>query len=198
MSLIDDVHLLLGTHRSVGNLFSKVTNVVYLTVGCSIDLSQNPNLELVIANDNFVLNFNIQNGNNSIIESFSSQMNPGLVCLQVDDEQAANNGEAPYTFWLIDEQTGYSENCPLLDVEDEKTEVAVIYPNPASSSFSIITTNRQPVANVSIFDLNGRLMGAPFNAETQSVDVSLLAKGTYLYKINFEESETEVGKLIKR
>jgi len=68
-------------------------------------------------------------------------------------------------------------------------DVFSVYPNPATNY--ILTKNAQ---KVTITDLNGRLVKEAFNAER--VDVSTLAKGVYLVKVNVAGS-IQVGKLIK-
>ncbi|MDD4970356.1 MAG: T9SS type A sorting domain-containing protein [Paludibacter sp.] len=71
-----------------------------------------------------------------------------------------------------------------------KSEAFNVYPNPTSKY--ITTPNAQ---KVSITDLNGRLVKEVFN--TEKVDVSTLAKGAYIVKVNVDGS-TKVGKLIKQ
>lgn len=65
-----------------------------------------------------------------------------------------------------------------------------VYPNPATNY--ILTKNAQ---KVTIADLNGRLVKEAFNAE--KVDVSSLAKGVYIVKVNVDGA-TKMGKLIKK
>ncbi len=65
-----------------------------------------------------------------------------------------------------------------------------VYPNPATNY--ILTNNAQ---KVTITDLNGRLVKEAFNAE--KVDVSSLAKGVYIVKVNVDGA-TKIGKLIKQ
>jgi hypothetical protein len=71
-----------------------------------------------------------------------------------------------------------------------KSEAFNVYPNPTAKY--ITTPNAQ---KVSISDLNGRLVKEVFN--TEKVDVSTLAKGAYIVKVNVDGS-TKVGKLIKQ
>jgi len=71
-----------------------------------------------------------------------------------------------------------------------KSEAFNVYPNPTAKY--ITTPNAQ---KVSISDLNGRLVKEVFN--TEKVDVSTLAKGAYIVKVNVDGA-TKVGKLIKQ
>ncbi len=64
-----------------------------------------------------------------------------------------------------------------------------VYPNPATNFIN--TPNAQ---KVTITDLNGRIVKEAFNAE--KVDVSSLAKGSYIVKIIIDNN-TKIGKLIK-
>jgi len=68
-------------------------------------------------------------------------------------------------------------------------DVFSVYPNPATNY--IMTKNAQ---KVTILDLNGRLVKEALNSE--KVDVSSLAKGAYIVKVDVAGS-TKVGKLIK-
>ena len=64
-----------------------------------------------------------------------------------------------------------------------------VYPNPATSY--ILTQNAQ---KVTITDLNGRIVKEAIN--TEKVDVSSLAKGSYIVKVQIENA-TKIGKFIK-
>jgi hypothetical protein len=64
-----------------------------------------------------------------------------------------------------------------------------VYPNPAQNF--ILTPNAKKVI---VSDLNGRILKESVNAER--VDISSLAKGTYIVKILLN-NQTKVGKLIK-
>jgi len=70
-----------------------------------------------------------------------------------------------------------------------KSEAFSVYPNPATNY--ILTQNSQ---KVTIADLNGRVVKEAFN--TEKVDVSSLAKGAYIVKVQIENT-TKIGKLIK-
>jgi len=77
----------------------------------SLNLSNNLNLEILTFRYNQLTSLNVKNGNNSIIRWFHAYGNPLLRCIQVDDEDAANAGEAPYTTWEKDAVASYSEDC---------------------------------------------------------------------------------------
>jgi len=68
-------------------------------------------------------------------------------------------------------------------------ETFSVYPNPATNY--ILTQNAQ---KVSILDLNGRIVKEAYN--TEKVDISSLAKGSYIVKAQIE-NVTKIGKLIK-
>jgi len=70
-----------------------------------------------------------------------------------------------------------------------KSEAFSVYPNPATN---YILTQAQ---KVSISDLNGRIVKEAFN--TEKVDVSSLANGVYIVKVN-TDGVTKIGKLIKQ
>jgi len=75
-------------------------------------------------------------------------------------------------------------------LSNKSKDVFSVYPNPATNY--ILTNNAQ---QVTITDLNGRLVKEAFNAE--KVDVSSLAKGAYIVKVNVDGA-TKMGKLIKK
>lgn len=81
-----------------------------------------------------------------------------------------------------------------LSTPGETTAVNVrMYPNPASNLLQF--TAAQPIDNVSIYDLQGKLvLAAAQNIE--SIDVSLLARGMYVVKVHVA-GQVLVEKLIK-
>ena len=84
-----------------------------------LDLRNNVNLEVLYAENLFLLeNLNVKNGNNSILnitlpcnfEGDPCELTQ-LHCVTVDDEDAANNDEFPYSGWFIQADYVYSEDC---------------------------------------------------------------------------------------
>ncbi|MGY3793472.1 immunoglobulin-like domain-containing protein [Aquimarina sp. 433] len=68
-----------------------------------LDLSMLPNLTSVNIQENLLFDFNLQNGNNTNITSFTATDNDDLACILVDDETFATTN-----FTSIDPQTSFS------------------------------------------------------------------------------------------
>ncbi|MDY8138028.1 hypothetical protein [Aquimarina sp. 2201CG5-10] len=56
-----------------------------------LDLSMLPNLVSVNVQENLLFDFNLQNGNNTNITSFTATDNEDLICILIDDENADNS-----------------------------------------------------------------------------------------------------------
>jgi len=78
--------------------------------------------------------------------------------------------------------------------ENIKSDFA-LYPNPAINSITI-NSNSEPIANVSIYDISGKLLFHEnnLNSNDKSVDISMLSKGVYFININ----DNLTKKLIKQ
>lgn len=77
-----------------------------------LDLSNNPNLEELNArNCEALVLLNLKNNNNGILSAVQLQNSPNLYCVQVDDEDAANNGIGVYGNWNYESQVEFSEDC---------------------------------------------------------------------------------------
>ena len=71
---------------------------------------------------------------------------------------------------------------------DESQEVnATIFPNPASSQFTISSNQNGDVA---LYDLSGKMVYISSFIPNEVIDVSSLSPGTYLVKINNESGQT--------
>ena len=110
--------------------------------------------------------------------------NVSTISLRISSQES---GSIKYYFDNI-KILGRAPNVPT-SLSDKSKDVFSVYPNPATNY--ILTKNAQ---KVTIADLNGGIVKEAFNAE--KVDVSSLAKGVYIVKVNVAGS-TKVGKLIK-
>ena len=93
----------------------------------SLDVSTIPYLLVLYCNDNQLTTLNLKNGNNSALRGYGfidppppptaiyvgldATNNPLLTCIQVDDADQVNSGQAPYKDWKKDEGAVYSEDC---------------------------------------------------------------------------------------
>jgi hypothetical protein len=101
-----------------------------------------------------------------------------------------SSNESGTTKYYLDNVKILGRPSVTTSLSSELKEVFSVYPNPATNY--ILTKNAQ---KVTITDLNGRLVKEAFN--TERVDVSSLAKGAYLVKVNVSGS-IQVGKLLKK
>lgn len=68
---------------------------------------------------------------------------------------------------------------------DQTVSEVVIYPNPAEST--IVVGNLKDLVNVTIYNLLGqRILERTIGPNTNTVDVSNLAMGTYLVRVNHQ------------
>ena len=79
----------------------------------SLDLSNHSQLVFVRIENNVLTSLNIKNGNNQAITTFKVQNNPSLVCIQVDDANAATNGVGVYASWEKDNTATYETVCGM-------------------------------------------------------------------------------------
>lgn len=84
-------------------------------------------------------------------------------------------------------------NCEL-SVNDPNQKAVIVYPNPTAETLFISGLDSQK-ANIAIFDLNGKLVKKQQQANSK-IDVSKLAKGEYILKIDNGNSTQEI-KFIK-
>lgn len=159
----------------------------------SLDVSQNVNLKHLLCMDNKLTNLNVKNGNNSILFLDAAQ-NSLLTCIQVDDADAANAGEAPYSSWVKDNIATYSEDCSTLGIDDELLAQSIsLYPNPVSNI--LIIDSEIPIIKVEIYSILGKKI-KEVNANFSDINIGNLSAGLYLIKI-FSEKGGAFRKIIK-
>src|SRR5690606_20223934 len=155
----------------------------------SLDLSNNPNLELFYGENLYSLeNLNLKNENNSIltvelpceVEGFPCKI--PLNCVEVDDEEAASNNQPPYSTWYIAANFIYSEDCSL-HINDTSQTIITLYPNPTTTTVIIEGVD---TAQVEVFSLSGKKVLETYN--TNTLNVSNLPTGMYLLKIHGNNS----------
>ena len=94
----------------------------------SLDVTKNTALAILACYGNELTSLDLSE--NALLTGLSCDGNPSLSCIQVADEDAANNGEAPYTTWVKPPTAVYSEDCqsllPKTYVPDDGFEQALI------------------------------------------------------------------------
>lgn len=168
-----------------------------------IDLSQNPNIHILWVENMFSLlngGINLANGNNetamhiNVMRSGMDWTDDTPICIQVDDAQAAINGEAPYSDWTVIGGHFYSEKACALSISGfEKNEISM-YPNPASGS--VILENLEGNTIINVLDFTGKLVYST-QAVHESLQLNLtgLTKGIYLVQV-ISRDKTIVKKLV--
>ncbi len=81
------------------------------------------------------------------------------------------------------------------DVTNPNLDEIIIYPNPATSYFTV--NGLEDVANVSVFNLNGKVLFSTQLSNSETVAVDDLPKGFYILRINTKGGTVE-RKLIKK
>lgn len=152
----------------------------------NFDVSNNSNLTDFLINDNQLINLNVRNGNNTILQNPNFKNNPNLNCIQVDNVSYSSIN------WPIKDATAnYSTNC-LLSVNDINKKEIAIFPNPAKENINF----SEELSNIKISDLSGKVVKQISSSE-KSIDVSKLAKGTYIITATSKSGELINRKFIK-
>src|SRR5699024_5675979 len=130
-----------------------------------IDLRNNVSLEVFYAENLFYIkNFNAKNGNNSILEVtldcyFENEPCEltELNCIEVDDAEAANNGEFPYNTWFVSADFYYSEDCAL-GISNPKENKFSLSENPVQQNLILSAPGHSGTVNLEIYSINGKLL----------------------------------------
>jgi hypothetical protein len=170
-----------------------------------LDLTQNTMLQkLQLINLEFLQTADLRSGNNTILTDvfvectvdggFDCEPYP---CFMVDDLEAAQNNQFPYSEWNV--MVTYSEDCTA-GLNDNKAATYSIHPNPAKSELFITAQNTAGNLKVKIFNIEGKLLST-HNLEVanqNSIDVSSLTSGIYFLNIEDENGNTTTKKFIKQ
>ncbi len=99
-----------------------------------LDLSNNVNLTHLECQSNSLETLNLRNGNNEILTTMNSTLNPSLTCINVDDASASRpECIAEDTGWCVGAGVEYSTDCIPLDFPDVNFENALT--NTLSADF---------------------------------------------------------------
>lgn len=142
----------------------------------SLDLSKNTELIYLILWENNMNSLNIKNGNNLNLELVQTWGNPNLNCIEVDDEQWAENTLRNYGMCNFDSWTNFSEDCASMNVSENEIRTLSVYPNPVKDTIHFSEKLKQ----VEIFSVNGKKIIQSKDAE--SLNINHLPNGTYFIK----------------
>ncbi len=152
----------------------------------ALDLSNHTSLqELYCGDNNSLTELNLKNGTNNQIIELDATGTPNLNCIQVDDEVAANNGDFPYSYWEVDGQVIYAEDCTL-GVEDRVLFSISIFPNPATKVLQINNPINVVIKQVQVYNLLGKEV-LQVQGNNNTINVSGLLPGVYFVKLITQE-----------
>ena len=154
----------------------------------SLDLSHNSALTMIWCVYNQLTCLNVKNDNNINFTLFHTYQNPGLLCIQVDDiAYSTSNWTAAGGFYL-DSTASFNTNCSdfcNVAVEEAKQNNFLIYPNPASTHFTIKGPNKP--YRMYIYSSLGKLLYREDSSGTsETVDISMYNRGLLIVKIEWE------------
>ncbi|NNE15326.1 MAG: choice-of-anchor D domain-containing protein [Saprospiraceae bacterium] len=173
---------------------------------CNLDLSTNSALVSLRCNNNQLRVIDVKNANNNLLSTFVANSNSASLCIQVDDEAAANGNSGVYASWQTDPGINYSENCSA-DNEIDITGLGVSIQNGDDSpdtlddtdfgivSFGSFLDHEFTIENMGESDLN--LTGSPLITITNSSDFTIVANpnpniapmGTTTFTVRYEPSQ---------
>ena len=170
-----------------------------------LDLSNSPYLEkLQLINHTLLKKVDLRSGNNNILIDVFVEcvLDFGYVCepapcFMVDDLEAAQNHEFPYSEW--DADVAFSEDCVLGITTLKETDFS-ISENPVHQNLILTAPGFSGNVNLEIYSIQGKLLkNENLHVDNQaSIDVSQLAAGVYVLKIIDDMYGVTTGRFIKR
>lgn len=162
----------------------------------SIKVGTSPGAEDIVSSNSNVngLLKSSQKGNAEHNTSWKLALEPGLYYWSVQSIDNSFNGSLfspEKTFEIKSDGTLSKDDS----IEDIKTS---IYPNPVKSDFTISSVD-SPIDNVSIYNVNGQLVGYKLSSRSRynvTINIGELSKGIYVLVVDSGESKI-AKKLIK-
>jgi len=143
--------------------------------------------------DKYILEYS-KNGSNfqsiSIISAKGSNSNYKYVHQQV-------NGTAFYRIKMMDKDGSFAYSEIRVLKFDKKTGFTIA-PNPANDVVHVFTKNSAAIKSIQILSVDGQVINtlSKYNSG-QQISISNLARGTYILKAIYKNSEMEYGRFIK-
>jgi len=100
--------------------------------------------------------------------------------------------------WYLDEI--YVYNCSLLSVDNiQKNSLIKVFPNPTSGIITIENAKKLNLKNAEIYSVSGQKLQSFIMDKSvkNTIDISSLAKGVYILKVN-SDNESSTVKIIKK
>lgn len=169
-----------------------------------LDLSNSPHLEkLQLINHVLLKKIDLRSGNNSVLLDVFVECSldfgfecESVPCVMVDDVEAAQNAEFPYSEW--DADVVYSEDCAL-GISNPKENKFSLSENPVQQNLILSAPGHSGTVNLEIYSINGKLLkNESLHFDNQfSADVSQLTAGVYILKIIDELNGVTTKRFIK-
>ncbi len=140
---------------------SNNTNLTNLTISSndiqSLDVSSNSALTYIAVSNNQLTFLNVKNGNNGNFTGFLATQNPGLSCINVDDENASYLNDPANPIWIKDNGASYGQHCYETYVPDaifeNYLETNNIGNGIANDNY-VLTSNISGIEELDVGDLN--------------------------------------------
>jgi hypothetical protein len=127
-------------------------------------------------------------------ESINRTVNAGTYYAQVYGYNGANSATSCYTLRV---QLGTASRETDLATSD--VQKVAVFPNPANNVVNINLTAFKGKSEVSMFDVNGRLvLRREVNPVNTQLDISALPAGVYIMRIKNGVKEVNMTKIIKQ
>tara|TARA_B100000795_G_C22778860_1_gene431276 strand:+ start:317 stop:1543 length:1227 start_codon:yes stop_codon:yes gene_type:complete len=162
-----------------------------------IDVSENNALEEVDLRNSLVLEeINFKNGTNYILDitsAFPSNFTnlPELNRVCIDDVTSAL---ASFILNDVGHPVTFSEDCSLLEVNENEVATVIIHPNPTKNSITIET--QHSITYIQLFTSYGVII-KPSLLNNNELDMGALPEGIYLLQINFNNARHLTKKIVK-
>ncbi len=136
-----------------------------------------------------------QNGSTTS-ESITYTAAAGTYYAQVYGYSNANSATSCYTLKVT---LGTATRFGDITTTDESKKILSVYPNPAQTKINVNLTGYKGVAEMKLFDVNGRVVTVARTPDVNSaIDISKLARGVYMLKIITSTGEVLNTKVVKQ
>lgn len=162
-----------------------------------LDLSEDDSLVSFSAKNNQLTSLDIRNNNNENIDFFSTENNPDLTCIFVDDKTYSQTNPD----WHKDSSAHFVETqqeCNALGVESFNLEKIKIYPNPVKNNLQFSLPYDFQKLNGNILDLSGKIiMDFKLENPKTTLQLSQLPPGMYFLVLRNKRTLLLTKKIIK-
>ncbi len=158
----------------------------------SLDVSNNTGLETLWCNTN-QLTGGLLLADLPVLLDFNATINVDLDCIEVADENLANDGGGQYINWQKDPGGAeYSEDCGVLSTEDFSLDNMLnISPNPATEIIQIEIPYQ--IQKVFIYNLQGQKV---LESKSETINVEKLQEGLYFVKVQTTNNKKFQQKIV--